>query len=150
MTASLSQSERDDIERSCRRLSIAYARGVDLEDYDLVADCFTQDGELDTGRPLNGREVIRGALKQRPDTLRSRHVLTNIFIEGIHTLKIMMNTQFSLLFRSIKVFDGFHLKKFVAVIFPILVDEFHPLNDFRRFLGTIRNGRGNSREIIVL
>ena len=83
MSAALSASARDDIERICRRLSIAYARGVDLEDYDLVADCFTKDGELDTGRPLNGREVIRGALKRRPDTLRSRHVLTNIFIEAL-------------------------------------------------------------------
>jgi hypothetical protein len=82
LTDSLHQDERDRIELACQRLSIAYARGVDYRDYDLVADLFTEEGELDTGRPLLGREAIRRALVHRPDELRSRHVLTNIFIDA--------------------------------------------------------------------
>lgn len=77
----LSQDEIDRIELVCQRLSIGYARGVDYRDYDLVADLFTEDGELSVGPSIQGRETIRRALHKRPDTLRSRHVLTNIFVD---------------------------------------------------------------------
>ena len=83
MTAPLSQDVRSRIELACRRLSIAYARGIDFRDYDGTADLFTEDGELDAGVPLRGREKIRRALLRRPDELRSRHVLSNIFIDVV-------------------------------------------------------------------
>lgn len=83
MENALSQDERDRIELACQRLSIAYARGVDYRDYDLVADIFTEAGELDAGRLITGREAIRRALNSRPDTLRSRHVLTNVFVDVV-------------------------------------------------------------------
>jgi len=83
MTESLAEDARDRIERACRRLSVAYARGIDFRDYDAAADLFTEDAELDVGFPLRGREKIRRALSRRPDELRSRHVLTNIFIDVV-------------------------------------------------------------------
>ena len=81
MTDSFDPEAHDRVERACQRLSIAYARGIDFRDYDMAADLFTEHGELDAGYPLKGREKIRRALLRRPDELRSRHVLTNIFID---------------------------------------------------------------------
>jgi hypothetical protein len=70
-----------DIRDECEALSIAYARAVDFRDYDSFVELFAEDGELDTGAPLIGRERIRKAIARRPDELKSRHVLTNIFID---------------------------------------------------------------------
>ena len=72
------------IEDECIKLSIAYARHVDFKEYDQVGQLFAQDGELNTsGRPINGREKITKAMFMRPNSLRSRHVLTNIYIKVI-------------------------------------------------------------------
>ena len=49
--------------------------------YDLFAELFTEDGHLNAGGPVDGREAIRRRMAQRPDRLRSRHVLTNIHVE---------------------------------------------------------------------
>lgn len=73
--------ERRDIEAECAALSISYARSIDFRDYDAFADLFTEDGVLNVGRPLEGRAAIEASLTRRPDELRSRHVLTNIFID---------------------------------------------------------------------
>ena len=73
----------DEIVSACQSLSIAYARAVDFRDYDAFAELFAEDGVLDTGRPLNGKDAIAKSIKQRSDELRSRHVLTNIFIDVI-------------------------------------------------------------------
>jgi len=72
---------RRDIQAECEALSIAYARAVDFRDYDAFVELFAEDGVLDVGTPLSGREAIRAAIHRRPDELRSRHVLTNIFID---------------------------------------------------------------------
>ena len=77
----LSRMDTAAIERACEALSIAYARAVDFRDYDTFVTLFTEDGELDTGTPLEGRAAIRDALSHRPDELRSRHVITNVFID---------------------------------------------------------------------
>jgi 3-phenylpropionate/cinnamic acid dioxygenase small subunit len=69
------------IERACTQLSIAYARAVDFRDYDAFVALFTEDATLDVGRALHGREAIRESLDRRPDELRSRHVISNVFIE---------------------------------------------------------------------
>lgn len=73
----------DEIVSACESLSIAYARAIDFRDYDAFAELFAEDGVLDTGRPLNGKDAIAKSIKQRSDELRSRHVLTNIFIDVI-------------------------------------------------------------------
>lgn len=69
------------VERACTDLSIAYARAIDFRDYDAFVLLFTEDGVLDVGKPLHGREAIRESLRGRPDELRSRHVITNVFID---------------------------------------------------------------------
>lgn len=83
MPKPLSDSERCDIERACETLSIAYARAVDFRDYDRFVLLFAEDGVLDVGQPLNGRTAIAEAINQRPDELRSRHVLTNHYVDVI-------------------------------------------------------------------
>lgn len=75
--------ERLAIERECEQLMVAYARGIDFRDYDNVASLFTQDGVLDVGTPLTGRAAIQAALSRRPYELRSRHVLTNLFVDVV-------------------------------------------------------------------
>jgi hypothetical protein len=75
--------ERLVIERECEQLMIAYARGIDFRDYDNVASLFTEDGVLDVGTELSGRAAIQTALSQRPYELRSRHVLTNLFVDVV-------------------------------------------------------------------
>lgn len=75
--------ERLAIERECEKLMVAYARGVDFRDYDNVASLFSDDGVLDVGNRLEGRAAIQAALSRRPYELRSRHVLTNLFVDVV-------------------------------------------------------------------
>ncbi len=81
MTDELDDAEHRIVAAQCQALSIAYARAVDFRDYDSFVDLFAEDGVLDTGKPLEGRAAIARAMSRRPDELRSRHVLTNIFID---------------------------------------------------------------------
>jgi len=69
------------VERACTALSIAYARALDFRDQDAFVALFTEDAVLDAGQALHGREAIRESLRRRPDELRSRHVITNVFID---------------------------------------------------------------------
>lgn len=72
------------IEYDCTKLSIAYARHVDFKEYDQFVELFAEDGELNTtGKAVKGREKITKAMARRPQGLRSRHVLTNIYIRVI-------------------------------------------------------------------
>ena len=71
------------IQRECEALSIAYARAVDFRDYEGFVLLFAENGVLDVGQPLEGRAAIKAAMEKRPDKLRSRHVLTNIFIDVV-------------------------------------------------------------------
>jgi hypothetical protein len=79
----MDKQKKAEIEHDCHWLSIAYARYVDFRLYDDFADLFDIDGMLDAGMPLKGREVIRKAMARRKDELRSRHVLTNIYINVV-------------------------------------------------------------------
>ena len=72
------------ITRACEALSIAYARAVDFRDYDYFVTLFTEDGVLDTVKPREGRAAIADSLTRRPDELRSRHVITNIYIDVLN------------------------------------------------------------------
>ncbi len=79
----MDDSTRRAIQFDCEQLSIAYARNIDFHDYDAFANLFTEDAVLHAGGQLEGREAIRASLRKRPDVLRSRHVLTNIFIDPV-------------------------------------------------------------------
>ncbi|MDH3644664.1 MAG: nuclear transport factor 2 family protein [Gammaproteobacteria bacterium] len=81
----MQEQQRRDIQRDCEALSIAYARAIDFRDYDDFITLFAEDAALDLGRPMLGREAIRASISQRPDGLRSRHVISNIFIDVIDT-----------------------------------------------------------------
>jgi len=69
------------IERACEQLSIEYARTVDFRDYERFVELFADDALLDLGMRLEGKDAIRASMLMRPDEIRTRHVLTNIFIE---------------------------------------------------------------------
>jgi len=72
------------IEDECRKLSIAYARNVDFKEYDLFVKLFAPEGILNvSGTPVIGHEKLKKAMARRPDSLQSRHVLTNIYINVI-------------------------------------------------------------------
>lgn len=68
---------RADIERACERLSRAYSRHVDFREYEEFVNLFAEDGVLNTGVELKGKEAIREGMKYRSSRLRSRHVVTN-------------------------------------------------------------------------
>lgn len=80
----MTQDEIERIERACADLSIGYARAIDFRDYQALIMLFTEDGILDVGKRLDGREAIRDSLSRRPDELRSRHVISNVFIEALN------------------------------------------------------------------
>jgi SnoaL-like domain len=69
------------IERACEQLSIEYARLVDFRDYDNFVELFAEDALLDIGRRLEGKAAIRASIMQRSHEIRSRHVITNVFVE---------------------------------------------------------------------
>jgi len=69
------------IERACEQLSIEYARLVDFRDYDNFVELFADDALLDIGRRLEGKAAIRASIMQRAEDVRSRHVITNVFVE---------------------------------------------------------------------
>ena len=69
------------IERACEQLWIEYARTVDFRDYDAFVELFVDDALLDLGMRLEGKAAIRESMQKRPDEIRTRHVLTNIFVK---------------------------------------------------------------------
>jgi 3-phenylpropionate/cinnamic acid dioxygenase small subunit len=83
MREDMREEQIRDIQRHCEALSIAYARAIDFRDYDDFVALFAADGVLDVGRPMHGREAISASVARRPDELRSRHVLSNIFIDVV-------------------------------------------------------------------
>ncbi len=77
----MNKSDIREIEAACTQLSIAYARHIDFGAYDAFVDLFTEDAILELGFKLDGRDAIRTSMSKRSSRLRSRHILTNIFIE---------------------------------------------------------------------
>jgi hypothetical protein len=69
------------IERACEQLSIEYARAVDFRDYDNFVELFAEHAVLDVGGRLEGKAAISSSIMRRPYTVRTRHVITNIFVE---------------------------------------------------------------------
>ncbi|MBT5684601.1 MAG: nuclear transport factor 2 family protein [Gammaproteobacteria bacterium] len=68
---------------ACEALLIAYARHVDFKEYDQFAALFTQEDSLNACGPLSARAAIQTAMVKHPNELRSRHVLTNIYVDAI-------------------------------------------------------------------
>lgn len=62
-------------------LSIACARALDFRDYDTFLTLFTEHAVLEAGSRLEGHAAIRAAIRRRPDELRTRHVISNVFID---------------------------------------------------------------------
>lgn len=69
------------IERACTALSYAYARAIDFRDQDALVELFTDDATLTLGDTLSGQDAIRAWIRARPDELRSRHVVSNVFVD---------------------------------------------------------------------
>jgi ketosteroid isomerase-like protein len=69
--------DRQQITELCTR----YASAVDARDFAAVANCFTQDGALETALPpqiMNGREEIARVLAAQTSTaLAAQHLVTN-------------------------------------------------------------------------
>lgn len=77
----MTQIEKQIIERACEQLQYAYARFIDFRDYEGFTELFTGDGVLDAGLELKGRDAIFSSCQKRSPGLRSRHVITNSFID---------------------------------------------------------------------
>ncbi len=83
MTDALDPRVHTAIEHACTQLMIEYARSIDFRDYDNIENLFTVDAVLVIGQRLSGRDAIVAAIKQRPGELRSRHVISNPFVDVI-------------------------------------------------------------------
>ena len=77
----MTEIEKQTIERACEQLQYAYARFIDFRDYEGFTELFTVDGVLDAGIELKGRDAIFSSCQKRSAGLRSRHVITNSFID---------------------------------------------------------------------
>lgn len=77
----MTEIEKQTIERACEQLQYAYARFIDFRDYEGFTELFTVDGVLDAGLELKGRDAIFSSCQKRSAGLRSRHVITNSFID---------------------------------------------------------------------
>jgi uncharacterized protein (TIGR02246 family) len=77
----MQESAIADIERACTALSYSYARAIDFRDQDALVALFTPDATLTVGETLAGQDAIRAWIRARPDEVRSRHVISNVFID---------------------------------------------------------------------
>jgi hypothetical protein len=67
---------------SCERLVIASYSLMDQGRYEETAALFTDDATwVRGGKPVSGREAILAALRQRPETDISRHIVTNVLVD---------------------------------------------------------------------
>ena len=73
---------------TCERLSTAYALYLDIQRFDEFAGLFGDHGGLAVAGRLEGELAIARAMHDvRPANLRSRHVLTNTFIEPVDQVR---------------------------------------------------------------
>jgi SnoaL-like domain len=68
---------------ACERLSLDYARWIDLGQASRASGLFTEDAELTlSAGPLSGRPEIRAFFEKREGAdVVSRHVITNITVD---------------------------------------------------------------------
>ena len=81
-TPVLSDRQRAHIERTCTRLVLDAADRTDRQDYPGLAELFHENGRLyrptAPQQPLEGREAILAAYRQRPGSRVTRHFCSNI------------------------------------------------------------------------
>ena len=77
----MQQADIERARRACTDLSEDYARCLDCRDYDAFLTLFTDDAVLDAGVRHEGIHAIRDALRRRRDEVRTRHVLSNAFVD---------------------------------------------------------------------
>jgi uncharacterized protein (TIGR02246 family) len=71
-----------DTERACEKLAIASYSLMDQGRYEETAALFTEDAVwVRGGKPVAGRQAILDALRQRPETDLSRHLVTNVLVQ---------------------------------------------------------------------
>ena len=71
-------------EAACEKLCVAFANHIDARRYDAWLALFTEDGVLDRmGVRVVGRAALAAFLEARPAAVQTRHLCTNIRIEGI-------------------------------------------------------------------
>lgn len=114
-------TDREQAERACERLSIAFAIGVDRFDDDTVLDLFTADGVFNRpGNVVKGRDALRGWLKGRPRDVVTRHICTNIAIKVINEKEASGITYFTF-YRGPKDDD----RPVLPLNGPDIVGEYH-------------------------
>lgn len=72
------------IERACTWLIVGYARAIDFRDQEAFLELFTADAVLELGETLRGHDAIRAFLGRRTDSLRTRHVVSNVFVHVLN------------------------------------------------------------------
>jgi len=69
-------------ERACERLVYRYARHLDAYDYDRFMELWADDATWNMlGNEMKGIAAIRAGLDARPNSLLSRHLITNIIVD---------------------------------------------------------------------
>lgn len=77
----LTQAQAADI-LACQQLAIASYSLMDQSKYDETADLFAEDAIwVRGGKPCAGRAAILAALRQRPEGMVSRHLVTNVLVQ---------------------------------------------------------------------
>lgn len=76
------ETEKDAIERACRRLVLESAAANDRGDYAAYGELFTAGGVLrrPSGDPLRGREAIVRSYEARAQDRITRHLCSNVLI----------------------------------------------------------------------
>ncbi|MEE4301210.1 MAG: nuclear transport factor 2 family protein [Pseudomonadales bacterium] len=68
-------------ERACTELCHGFARALDFSDQDHFLELFTEDAELLYLERHDGLEAIARFVAERPRSLRTRHVMSNLWID---------------------------------------------------------------------
>jgi 3-phenylpropionate/cinnamic acid dioxygenase small subunit len=67
--------------QACERLLLELADLTDHGPYDQIAELFTEDGEFDRdGTVVSGREALRDLYAERPASLMTRHMVSNVIV----------------------------------------------------------------------
>jgi flagellar basal body rod protein FlgC len=70
----------------CQTLATASYSLMDQGRYEETVALFSQDAVwVRGGKPFRGHEAILAALRQRPETMVSRHLVTNVLVERVGT-----------------------------------------------------------------
>lgn len=81
---SLSEIGQLVVERAAERAIVELWAALDSNDYDDVANSFTDDGVWHRqGKQLAGPAGVRAAMAERPKSARTRHLITNALVNAV-------------------------------------------------------------------